>query len=120
MWSLKEISANITLKTLNLNPPGSALLTFAPPPLPLLLLGSCGRRSSASMLHRLLTLPSQLLEEDDGGEAGTADSLVTLGGDGPRDAGPEGAEAGAPKDEEDEGGEEDKGRKVSREALTYV
>lgn len=72
------------------------------------------------MLHRLLTLPSQLLEEDDGGEAGTADSLVTLGGDGPRDAGPEGAEAGGPKDEEDEGGEEDKGRKVSREALTYV
>ncbi|XP_041673422.1 zinc finger protein 316 [Cheilinus undulatus] len=40
--------------------------------------GSSGRRSSASMLHRLLTLPSQLLEDDDEEAAATSETLAAF------------------------------------------
>ncbi|KAK1878055.1 Oocyte zinc finger protein XlCOF10 [Dissostichus eleginoides] len=44
--------------------------------------GSSGRRSSASMLHRLLTLPSQLLDEE---EDAANDTLVALAIEGVHD-----------------------------------
>ncbi|XP_035471819.1 zinc finger and BTB domain-containing protein 49 [Scophthalmus maximus] len=87
--------------------------------------GSSGRRSSASMLHRLLTLPSQLLEEDDEG-AGTKESRATLANDGANDCqdGVEPPGRTCPsslttreeeeEEEEEEYEEEDKGRKKKR------
>uniref|UniRef100_A0A8D3C9E0 C2H2-type domain-containing protein n=1 Tax=Scophthalmus maximus TaxID=52904 RepID=A0A8D3C9E0_SCOMX len=86
---------------------------------------SSGRRSSASMLHRLLTLPSQLLEEDDEG-AGTKESRATLANDGANDCqdGVEPPGRTCPsslttreeeeEEEEEEYEEEDKGRKKKR------
>ncbi|XP_034448604.1 uncharacterized protein si:dkeyp-113d7.10 isoform X2 [Hippoglossus hippoglossus] len=84
--------------------------------------GSSGRRSSASMLHRLLTLPSQLLEEEDE-DAGAKETLAALASDGANDC-PDDAEPSAQtclsplttreEDEEEEEEEEDKGRKKKR------
>ncbi|XP_031696800.1 uncharacterized protein LOC116379022 [Anarrhichthys ocellatus] len=76
--------------------------------------GSSGRRSSASMLHRLLTLPSQLLEEEDA----TKETMSVLSGDGtgelPDRVGPS-PTRGEEEEEEEEGEEEDTGRKVKKE-----
>ncbi|XP_033969644.1 uncharacterized protein si:dkeyp-113d7.10 isoform X2 [Trematomus bernacchii] len=82
--------------------------------------GSSGRRSSASMLHRLLTLPSQLLDEE---EDAANDTLVALAIEGVHDL----REAIEPhrllpppnreedeEEEEEEEEEEDKGRKKKR------
>ncbi|XP_026180002.1 uncharacterized protein LOC113140427 [Mastacembelus armatus] len=55
--------------------------TPGPPPSPI---GSSGCCSSASMLHRLLTLPTQLLEEDEEGTA-AKDTLATLATNGAKD-----------------------------------
>lgn len=74
--------------------------------------GSSGRRSSASMLHRLLTLPSQLLEEEDAAK----ETMSVLSGDGmgelPDRVGP--SPTRGEEEEEEEGEEEDKGRKRKR------
>lgn len=80
--------------------------------------GSSGRRSSASMLHRLLTLPSQLMEDDD--EAAVAretqaapasdDNSGGQGGVGPSSPA---ARAEEGEEEEEEDGR-DKGRKVRK------
>nr|XP_019965886.1 PREDICTED: uncharacterized protein LOC109644865 [Paralichthys olivaceus] len=83
--------------------------------------GSSGRRSSASMLHRLLTLPSQLLEEDDE-DTGANEALAALannGADCRDDAEPPGQTCLSPlttreEEEEEEEEEEDKGRKKKR------
>ncbi|KAI3359600.1 hypothetical protein L3Q82_013798 [Scortum barcoo] len=56
------------------NAEGGSTAPAASPGPPLSPSGSSGRRSSASMLHRLLTLPSQLLEDDD--EAATANETL--------------------------------------------
>ncbi|KAK5855720.1 hypothetical protein PBY51_007370 [Eleginops maclovinus] len=81
--------------------------------------GSSGRRSSASMLHRLLTLPSQLLDEE---EDAANDTLVALAIEGvndlreaieqPRPLPPPNREEDEEEEEEEE--EEDKGRKKKR------
>ncbi|KAE8282680.1 hypothetical protein D5F01_LYC18068 [Larimichthys crocea] len=92
-------------------------------------LSPTGRHSSASMLHRLLTLPSQLLDDDEEDAAGAAnanESLVTLATDGANDrqdgVEPPGRtcpspwttrEEGEEEEEEEEEGE-DKGRKKKR------
>lgn len=82
--------------------------------------GSSARRSSASMLHRLLTLPSQLVE--DGGEAAaTIETLVAPATDG-NNTGRDVARPPSPltarkeEEEEEEGGDdgEDKGKKVRK------
>lgn len=79
------------------------------------------------MLHRLLTLPSQLLEEDDEDTAAkeTLPTLATEGSNDHRD----GIELpgqtclsplttrGEDEEEEEEGEEEDKGRKVRGEEI---
>lgn len=81
--------------------------------------GPSARRSSASMLHRLLTLPSQLVE--DGGEAAaTRDTLVapaTEGNNAGRDVArpPSPLTARKEEEEEEEGDDgEDKGKKVRK------
>ncbi|KAM7387617.1 hypothetical protein PAMA_009978 [Pampus argenteus] len=87
--------------------------------------GSSGRRSSASMLHRLLTLPSQLLEDDNESAATDKETLVALAidtADERRDnVEPAGQTSLSPlttreeeedDEEEEEGEEEEKGRKV--------
>ncbi|KAG7506063.1 zinc finger 648-like [Solea senegalensis] len=76
--------------------------------------GSSGHHSSASMLHRLLTLPSQLLE--DAGEDATArDVLAALENEDTNNC-RDGTELpGSTKEgEEEEEEEEDKGRKKKR------
>ncbi|XP_028268127.1 zinc finger protein 648 [Parambassis ranga] len=77
-----------------------------------------GRRSSASMLHRLLTLPSQLLEDDD---EEAKETLVTVATDGNPDSQdcfdlPDRTtrEAEEEEEEEEEEDEEEKGRKKKR------
>ncbi|KAM6965959.1 uncharacterized protein LKV04_018469 [Tautogolabrus adspersus] len=82
--------------------------------------GSSGRRSSASMLHRLLTLPSQLLEEDDEDAAAAAnETLAALATNGeeppvPICPSPPITREEEEEEEEEEEGEEDKGRKKKR------
>ncbi|XP_071320820.1 uncharacterized protein [Trachinotus anak] len=81
-----------------------------------------GRRSSASMLHRLLTLPSQLLEEDD--EDAAKETLAALSTDGTNNGRdgiePLGRTCPSPlttreeEEEDEEEEEEDKGRKKKR------
>ncbi|XP_076739619.1 uncharacterized protein si:dkeyp-113d7.10 isoform X4 [Maylandia zebra] len=76
-----------------------------------------GQRSSASMLHRLLTLPSQLLDEDE--EATAKETLGCLAFDGsirPQDAVEPPAQTGREEEEEEgeEEDEEDKGMKRKR------
>ncbi|XP_041812789.1 zinc finger protein 263 [Chelmon rostratus] len=98
---------------------GTATTRPSPGP-PLSPTGCSGRRSSASMLHRLLTLPSQLLEEDEEDPAvnETLAALATDIGNDRRD----GRTCPSPlatreeeeeEEEEDEEGE-DKGRKKKR------
>uniref|UniRef100_A0A3Q1EAI7 Uncharacterized LOC110970892 n=1 Tax=Acanthochromis polyacanthus TaxID=80966 RepID=A0A3Q1EAI7_9TELE len=74
------------------------------------------RCSSASMLHRLLTLPSQLLEDDD--EAAAKETLVTLATDGAieqRDSvEPRERPIREEEEDEEEEDEEEKGRKKKR------
>uniref|UniRef100_A0A8C5EFD1 Uncharacterized LOC114468984 n=1 Tax=Gouania willdenowi TaxID=441366 RepID=A0A8C5EFD1_GOUWI len=79
-----------------------------------------GRRSSASMLHRLLTLPSQLMEDD---EDAAKQAVVVVTTDGSEDCRSDtepldhsfGEGEGGQEDEEDDGeDEEDKGRKRKR------
>uniref|UniRef100_A0A3Q2QUN2 Uncharacterized LOC105921638 n=1 Tax=Fundulus heteroclitus TaxID=8078 RepID=A0A3Q2QUN2_FUNHE len=71
-------------------------------------------RSSASMLHRLLTLPSQLLGDDDDAEAKeTLMAMATNGGSEQRDDGEPPDRVRPEEDEEDEE-EGDKGRKTKR------
>ncbi|XP_076739618.1 uncharacterized protein si:dkeyp-113d7.10 isoform X3 [Maylandia zebra] len=75
------------------------------------------QRSSASMLHRLLTLPSQLLDEDE--EATAKETLGCLAFDGsirPQDAVEPPAQTGREEEEEEgeEEDEEDKGMKRKR------
>ncbi|XP_029944835.1 uncharacterized protein LOC115386591 isoform X1 [Salarias fasciatus] len=85
-----------------------------------------GRRSSASMLQRLLTLPSQLLEDEEGEDPVAKETLVVLTTDGAADrradadppdrptrgaAAAEEEEAGEDEEEEEE---EDKGRKQKK------
>nr|XP_040047282.1 pinin [Gasterosteus aculeatus aculeatus] len=71
-----------------------------------------GRRSSASMLHRLLTLPSQLLDEED---QATKETVAVLPADESTEracrVGPSPTEG---EEEEGEEEEEDKGRKRKR------
>ncbi|XP_022076899.2 uncharacterized protein si:dkeyp-113d7.10 isoform X2 [Acanthochromis polyacanthus] len=89
----------------------------APPEPPL---SPTGRCSSASMLHRLLTLPSQLLEDDEEAAAAAKETLVTLATDGaieqrdsvePRERPIREEEEDEEEEEEDE---EEKGRKKRR------
>ncbi|XP_049417040.1 uncharacterized protein si:dkeyp-113d7.10 [Epinephelus fuscoguttatus] len=108
---------------------GDAATTVPPPgpspgP-PLSPTGPSGRRSSASMLHRLLTLPSQLLEDDDE-EAAAKETLAALALEGAIDrrdgVEPPGRTCPSPlatreeegEEEEEEEEEEDKGRKKKR------
>lgn len=71
------------------------------------------RSSSASMLHRLLTLPSQLLEEDDREDNNDAEALANVSM--PTNAGAVEMLPPATKEEEDEDGEEeDRGSKKKR------
>ncbi|XP_023812981.1 uncharacterized protein LOC101171055 isoform X2 [Oryzias latipes] len=93
------------------NEPSAAILAEAPP--------SSGNCSSASMLHRLLTLPSQLLEEED--EAADKEALVSLATNGSNDwrgdselPVPTAKEEEEDEEEEEEEDEEDKGRKKRR------
>ncbi|KAK2893335.1 uncharacterized protein si:dkeyp-113d7.10 [Channa argus] len=83
-----------------------------------------GHRSSASMLHRLLTLPSQLLEEDDE-DAAAKETLAALAIDGINNSQDSIEQPGQTcpsplttreeeEDEEEEEEEEDKGRKKKR------
>uniref|UniRef100_A0A8C6TCY8 C2H2-type domain-containing protein n=1 Tax=Neogobius melanostomus TaxID=47308 RepID=A0A8C6TCY8_9GOBI len=61
MWSAERQEGGVSTET-----GGSGRGSAAAPPLRYVTpLRSAARRSSASMLHRLLTLPSQLLEEED-------------------------------------------------------
>ncbi|XP_042249632.1 zinc finger protein ZAT1 [Thunnus maccoyii] len=89
--------------------------------------GSSGRRSSASMLHRLLTLPSQLLEDDDEAAATAKETLAALAIDAANErrdgVEPAGQTSLSPlatreeeeeEEEEEEGEEEEKGRKKKR------
>lgn len=65
------------------------------------------------MLHRLLTLPSQLLDDDE--EATAKETLGCLAFDGsirPQDAVEPPAQTGREEEEEEEEDEEDKGMKV--------
>ncbi|XP_034566731.1 uncharacterized protein si:dkeyp-113d7.10 [Notolabrus celidotus] len=76
-----------------------------------------GRRSSASMLHRLLTLPSQLLEEDDEDAAAAKEALAALAANGeepPIPICPSPPREDEEEEEEEEGEGEDKGRKKKR------
>ncbi|XP_035769976.1 uncharacterized protein si:dkeyp-113d7.10 isoform X2 [Neolamprologus brichardi] len=73
------------------------------------------QRSSASMLHRLLTLPSQLLDDDE--EATAKETLGCLAFDGsirPQDAVEPPAQTGREEEEGEEEDEEDKGMKRKR------
>ena len=82
------------------------------------------------MLHRLLTLPSQLLEEDEDAAANeTLAALATEGGSDLQDSvQPPGPICPSPlttreeeeEEEEEEGEEEDKGRKVRRSNMLDV
>ncbi|KAL7378151.1 hypothetical protein ABVT39_009431 [Epinephelus coioides] len=104
---------------------GDAATTGLPSGPPLSPTGPSGRRSSASMLHRLLTLPSQLLEDDDE-EAAAKDTLAALALEGAIDrrdsVEPPGRTCLSPlatreeegEEEEEEEEEEDKGRKKKR------
>ncbi|XP_069572207.1 uncharacterized protein [Brachyistius frenatus] len=85
-------------------------LRSGPPPGPPL--SPTGRCSSASMLHRLLTLPSQLLEDEDE-DAVAKETLVALATEGvvPPDRT---AKEEEDEEEEDEEDEEGKGRKKKR------
>lgn len=96
------------------------------PGAPLSPTGSSGHHSSASMLHRLLTLPSQLLEEDNE-DAAIKETLATLATNGASDRqeniGLPGQTWPSPVtareieeegDEDEEEEEEDKGRKKKR------
>lgn len=79
--------------------------------------GSSGRRSSASMLHRLLTLPSQPMEDDD--EAAVARETQAApasdNGGGQDGVGPSSPAARVEEEEEEEEEDgRDKGRKVSK------
>ncbi|KAM7371408.1 hypothetical protein PAMP_008656 [Pampus punctatissimus] len=86
--------------------------------------GSSGRRSSASMLHRLLTLPSQLLEDDNEAAATDKETLVALAIDAADERRDDVEPAGQTSlttreeeeedEEEEEGEEEEKGRKKKR------
>ncbi|XP_076609503.1 uncharacterized protein LOC143334555 isoform X2 [Chaetodon auriga] len=106
---------------------GGGMATRRPSPgPPLSPTGSSGRRSSASMLHRLLTLPSQLLEDDDENAAAAANAnanetlaaLATDGGNDRRDGRISPSPLATREEEEDEEEEdeegEDKGRKKKR------
>uniref|UniRef100_A0A3B3U5D0 MAP7 domain-containing protein 1-like n=1 Tax=Poecilia latipinna TaxID=48699 RepID=A0A3B3U5D0_9TELE len=75
-----------------------------------------GRRSSASMLHRLLTLPSQLLDEDDEDAAAkeTLIALATNGSSDQRDDTEPTVRGEEDEEEEEEEEEGDKGRKKKR------
>ncbi|CAK6981508.1 zinc finger protein 503 [Scomber scombrus] len=88
--------------------------------------GSSCRRSSASMLHRLLTLPSQLLEDDDEAAKETLAALAIDAAIARRDSVEPAPGPTAPSppttreeeeeeaEEEEEGEEEEKGRKKKR------
>ncbi|KAM9744839.1 uncharacterized protein ACNS7B_009351 [Menidia menidia] len=94
-------------------PLGAAMLVYCP------LGGGHGRSPPASMLHRLLTLPSQMLEDDADEEAAARETLVALATNGgeERDGGelPEGPSREEEEEEEEDGEEEeDKGRKKKR------
>ncbi|XP_040918345.1 uncharacterized protein si:dkeyp-113d7.10 isoform X2 [Toxotes jaculatrix] len=98
---------------------GGGANTRPSPGPPLSPTGSSGRRSSASMLHRLLTLPSQLLEDDDE-DATAKETLGALTTDGAGDCRdgiePQGRTCPSPlttreEEEEEEEEEEDRGRK---------
>uniref|UniRef100_UPI0037E993B7 hypermethylated in cancer 2 protein n=1 Tax=Semicossyphus pulcher TaxID=241346 RepID=UPI0037E993B7 len=100
---------------------GGANTTGPSPGPPLSPTGSSGRRSSASMLHRLLTLPSQLLEDDDEAAATAAanETLAALATNGeeppiPACSSPPTTREEEEEEEEEEEGEEDKGRKKKR------
>ncbi|XP_038161570.1 zinc finger protein 469 isoform X3 [Cyprinodon tularosa] len=88
------------------------------PPTPGPPLSPSGRRSSASMLHRLLTLPSQLLGDDE--DAAAKETLIALATNGSsdqqEDSEPPDWVRAAEEDEEEEEEEEDgdKGRKKRR------
>ncbi|XP_030591249.1 uncharacterized protein LOC115784241 [Archocentrus centrarchus] len=88
----------------------NAAATGPPPGAPL---SPTGRRSSASMLHRLLTLPSQLLDDDEDAAAAKEmlSSLVADGSNRPRGAvePPSRTGRGEEEDEEEDGGEEEEG-----------
>ncbi|CAJ1075468.1 uncharacterized protein si:dkeyp-113d7.10 [Xyrichtys novacula] len=81
--------------------------------------GPSGRRSSASMLHRLLTLPSQLLEDEDEDAAAAKETLAAFAANGeeppiPVCPSPPATREEEEEEEEEEGEEEDKGRKKKR------
>ncbi|XP_029913833.1 uncharacterized protein LOC115363695 [Myripristis murdjan] len=82
--------------------------------------GIAGRRSSASMLHRLLTLPSQLLEDDDE-DVSASETLAALaneGTNGRRDEAEAHGQARAshlPTKEEEEAEEEEEGEEGEEE-----
>ncbi|MEQ2206362.1 hypothetical protein XENOCAPTIV_028439 [Xenoophorus captivus] len=89
----------------------------AAPPAPGPPLSPSGRRSSASMLHRLLTLPSQVLDEDE--DAAAKETLIALATNGSSDQQedtdtPDRIRGEEDEEEEEEGEEGDKGRKVRR------
>uniref|UniRef100_A0A3B3XT30 C2H2-type domain-containing protein n=1 Tax=Poecilia mexicana TaxID=48701 RepID=A0A3B3XT30_9TELE len=99
----------------------SAAATATPPapgptPTPGPPLSPSGRRSSASMLHRLLTLPSQLLDEDDEDAAAkeTLIALATNGSSDQRDDTEPTVRGEEDEEEEEEEEEGDKGRKVRK------
>ncbi|XP_014824876.1 PREDICTED: zinc finger protein 837-like [Poecilia mexicana] len=99
----------------------SAAATATPPapgptPTPGPPLSPSGRRSSASMLHRLLTLPSQLLDEDDEDAAAkeTLIALATNGSSDQRDDTEPTVRGEEDEEEEEEEEEGDKGRKKKR------
>uniref|UniRef100_A0A672Y466 C2H2-type domain-containing protein n=2 Tax=Sphaeramia orbicularis TaxID=375764 RepID=A0A672Y466_9TELE len=106
------------------NATGRANATTGPSPSPT---GSSGRRSSASMLHRLLTLPSQLLEDDEDAAAKEAlAALATEGAKGRQDGvelpaqtcpSPVATKEEEEEDEEEEEEEEDRGRKKKRRRI---
>ncbi|XP_007573962.1 zinc finger protein 837 [Poecilia formosa] len=87
-----------------------------PTPTPGPPLSPSGRRSSASMLHRLLTLPSQLLDEDDEDAAAkeTLIALATNGSSDQRDDTEPTVRGEEDEEEEEEEEEGDKGRKKKR------
>ncbi|XP_041859573.1 uncharacterized protein si:dkeyp-113d7.10 isoform X2 [Melanotaenia boesemani] len=94
--------------------------TSGPPPEPEPPHSPSGRCSSASMLHRLLTLPSQLLDDNEE-EAAAKETLVALATNGSNDLRDSEVDPPRPSvreeeedEEEDEEDEEDKGRKKKR------
>ncbi|KAM4534590.1 uncharacterized protein V3H82_024505 [Fundulus diaphanus] len=90
----------------------AAAAAASPVPGPPLSPSDC--RSSASMLHRLLTLPSQLLGDDEDAEAKeTLMAMATNGGSEQRDDGEPPDRVRPEEDEEDEE-DGDKGRKTKR------